>query len=102
MAYSPAKLDSTADLIVIINGNNLDRMADISLIDKGASVSISGKITDPATVNSSTKSITVTFAKVDLAKFTNTANTPATLQYDTVDDTKTKVTAPADKGLPLK
>jgi hypothetical protein len=105
VAYSQPKLDSTADLTVTIGGTNLDRMADISLIDKGAVVSISGKVTDPAapaTVHASTKSVTVTFVKADLAKFTNKANGPATLQYDTLDDAKTKVTTPADKGLPLQ
>jgi hypothetical protein len=80
-------------------------MSDISLIDKGAKVSIPGKVTDPAdaaTVTGSTKSITVTFAKADLAKFTDKTDGPATIQYDTLADTKTKATAPADKGLPLQ
>lgn len=104
VTYSQKILDSTADLTVTIEGTNLDRMADIALIDKGAAVSIPGKVTDPAspaTVLAATKSITLTFAKADLAKFTNKANGPVTLQYDTLDATKTKLQAKNDPGLPL-
>jgi hypothetical protein len=105
VVYSQTKLDATADLTVTLKGSELDQLADISLIDKGAKVLIAGRITDPvppALVQASTPSITVTFAKADLAKFTDKTNGPVTLQYNSPGDATTKATLAADKGLPLQ
>jgi len=105
VVYSQTKLDATADLTVTLKGSELDQLADISLIDKGAKVLIAGRITDPAPpalVQATTPSITVTFAKADLAKFTDKTNGPVTLQYNSPGDATTKATLAADKGLPLQ
>ena len=105
VAYSPAKLDKTADLTVTITGSNLDRMTGITFIDHEATpVSVSGTVTAPSPVLAQTPSITVTVKQSDLGKFTVLTDGPARLQYETLDDPKTRVSAPssADKGLLLK
>ena len=110
-SYNPATVSASADLVVTLQGSNLDRISNVYLIDKLGTLSAAAGSKDPATVRSSDNSVKYTFKKGTL---TNLHNPPAVggatppgganVQYDSLDDSAkptTKLNAKTDSRVAL-
>jgi hypothetical protein len=117
VSYNPSSLvasvgaaDATGpkgvtELTATIRGSNLDRLGEVDLVYKQSGLTpTKGSLTDPAKTLAKTGVVTYTFAINEVEsnlKGQKAGTGLATIQYDTLDDPKTKVSVPAksDSGL---